>query len=65
MCPCKKGGETVDHVLFQCTLLEQERDKLKAVVTRTVNWPVSYNKLNIKYYKNFKEYIHKIIWNKE
>jgi len=65
MCPCKKGDQTVDHILFDCTLLEQERDKLKAVVTRTENWPVSYNKLSIKYYKDFKEYIDKIIWNKE
>jgi len=45
MCPCKKGDQTVDHYLFDCTLLEQERDKLKAVVTRTENWPVSYNKV--------------------
>jgi len=49
MCPCKKGDQTVDHILFDCTFLEQERDKLKAVVTRTENWPVSYNKLSIKY----------------
>jgi len=49
MCPCRKGDQTVDHVLFDCTLLEQERDKLKAVVTRTENWPVSCNKLSIKY----------------
>jgi len=65
MCLCKKGVQTVDHIIFDCTLLEQERDKQKTVVTRTENWPVSYNKLSIKYYKNFKEYINKIIWNKE
>ena len=47
MCPCVKGDQTVDHILFDCTLLEQERDKLKAVVTRTENWPASYNKLNL------------------
>jgi len=56
MCPCKKGDQTVGHILFDCTLLEQERDKLKVVVTRTENRPVSYNKLSIKYYKIFKEY---------
>jgi hypothetical protein len=65
MSPCKIGVQTVYHILFNCTLPEQERDKLKAVVTRTENWPVSYNKLSIKYYKNFKEYRDKIIWNKE
>jgi len=48
MCPCKKGDQTVDHILFECTLLEQERNKLKAVVTRTENWPLSYNKLKYK-----------------
>ena len=53
MCPFKKGDKTVDHILFDCTLLEQERDKLKAAVTRTEDWP------------DFKEYIDKIIWNKE
>jgi len=56
MCSYKKGEQTVDHILFDWTLLEQERDKLKAVVTRTEKWPVS-----IKYYKNFKEYMDKII----
>ena len=61
----KEYDQTADHILFDCTLLEQKRDKLKAVVKRTENWPVSYNKLSTKYYKNFKEYIDKIIWNKE
>jgi len=23
MCPCKKGNQTVDHILFNCTVLEQ------------------------------------------
>jgi len=55
----------VYHILFDCTLLEQERDKLKAGVTRTENWPVSYNKLSIRYYKNLKEYIDRIMWNKK
>jgi len=63
--PLQRRYQTMDHILFDCTLLEQERDILKAVVTRTENWPVNYNKLSIKYYKNFKEYIDKIIWNKE
>jgi hypothetical protein len=44
-CPCQKGQQTVQHIIFDCPLLEKERDKLKAVVTRTKNWPVSYNKL--------------------
>jgi len=50
---------------LQCTIFDHERDKLKAVVTRTENWPVSYNKLSTTYYKNFKEYIDTIIWDKD
>ena len=59
MSSCKKGHQTVQHIIFDCPLLEKEREKLKAVVTRTENWPVDCNKLGIQYYKNFKEYIDK------
>ena len=65
MCPCTKGHQTVQHIIFDCPLLEKEREKLKAVVTRTENWPVSCNKLRTHYYKNFKEYMDKISWNIE
>jgi len=58
----KKGHQTVDHIIFDCPLLEKEREKLKAVVKRTENWSVSCNKLGIQHYKNFKEYIDKISW---
>ena len=52
MCPRKKGHQTVQHIIFDCTLLEKEREKLKAVVTRIENWPVNCNKLGTHYYKN-------------
>jgi len=55
----------VEHIIFECTIFDQEREKLKAVVTRTENWPVSYSKLSTTYYKNFKEYIDTIIWDKD
>jgi hypothetical protein len=53
MCSCKIGEQTVDHMLFDCKLLKQERDRLKAAVLRSQNWPVSKNKLINKYNKNF------------
>jgi hypothetical protein len=53
MCSCKSGEQTVDHILFHCKLLEQERDRLKAAVLRSENWPVSKNKLINKYNKKF------------
>ena len=29
MCPCKIGEQTTDHILYDCELMKQERDKLK------------------------------------
>jgi len=29
MSSCKNGEQTVDHILFDCILLKQERDSLK------------------------------------
>jgi len=54
----------VDHISFDCKLLEQDRVKLKAVVTRSEKWPVSKDKLSIKFYKNFKEFMNNIILDK-
>jgi len=53
MCSCKRGEQTLDHVLFDCELVEQERDRLKAAVLRLENWPVSKDILINKYSKNF------------
>ena len=64
-CPCRKGPQTVQHIIFDCPLLQKEREKPKAVVARTENWPVSCNKLGVQYHKKFKEYVDNIIWNEE
>jgi hypothetical protein len=46
----------VDNILFDCKLLEHEREKLKAAVIR----PVRKDKLSTKFYKNFKEFTNSI-----
>jgi hypothetical protein len=33
----KSGEQTVDHILHDCKLLEQERDSLKGAVLRNKN----------------------------
>jgi hypothetical protein len=53
MCSYKSGEQTVDHIMFDCKLLDQERDGLKAEVLRSENWLVSKNKLNNKFNKSF------------
>jgi hypothetical protein len=37
MCSCRSREQTVGHILFDCKLLEQERDKLKASVLQSEN----------------------------
>jgi len=54
----------VDHILFDCKLLEHDRDRLKPAVTRSENWPVNKDTLSIKFYKFFKEFTNSIILDK-
>jgi hypothetical protein len=39
-CPCNKGDQTVDHIIYSCKLHEKERNRLKAAIHRTKKWPV-------------------------
>jgi hypothetical protein len=53
MCSCKSGEQTIDHTLFDFELVEQERNRLKAAVLRSEDWPVSKYFLSSKYSKYF------------
>jgi hypothetical protein len=60
MCSCEEGEQSVDHILYECKLYENERDRLKAAVRRPESWPISRNILCKKYYKSFKEFTQNI-----
>ena len=64
MCSCDEGEQSVDHILYESKLLEHERDRLRAAVIRSENWPVSKDKLSIKFYKNFKEFANSVLLDK-
>ena len=36
-CSCKRGEQTTDHIIFDCELVEKERDKHKAAALRSEN----------------------------
>jgi hypothetical protein len=55
----------VGHIIYSCKLHEQERERLKAAITKSEQWPVSKDKLVLKYYDNFKRFTDKILLNKE
>ena len=60
MCPCKIGEQTTDHILYECDLVKQERDKLNAEILRTENWPISKDTLINKYTKLFNKFVDSI-----
>jgi len=56
-CPCKHGIQTVDHLIFQCERLKNERDILKNSVLKKGNWPMSKSELISRNFKQFTRYI--------
>jgi hypothetical protein len=51
-CPCKKkGDQTVDHVLNQCSLLQKQRELLRNSVIKCGKLPVSRSELIMKHIK--------------
>jgi len=64
VCSCDEGDQSVDHIIYECKLFEQERTKLKTTVERTNKWPVSRDKLSVQFYRHFKEFMDNISMDK-
>jgi hypothetical protein len=64
MCSCKRRDQTIDHILFDCELVEQEIDRLKAAVLQSENWPVSKDILINIYSKNFIKFMDSMSFDK-
>jgi len=58
--PCLNGNETVDHLLYQRSKLNNEREKLIAYISKEDNWPVKKNELVNKYLKQFPNFANSI-----
>jgi hypothetical protein len=56
-CPCKHDIQTVDHLIFQCKRLKNEREILKNNVLKIGKWPVSKSELTDSNLKQFIRYI--------
>jgi len=66
-CPCGGGGggsQTVDHLLFDCTILQDEREGLIGKISRLDNWPVTKRQLGNKYIKHFIQFTNSIDFTK-
>ncbi|KAJ4426793.1 hypothetical protein ANN_26592 [Periplaneta americana] len=64
LCPCNNDEQTIDHLLYNCKLLEREKDILKAAVLKSENWPVNKDKLVHKYQKNLIKFTNNIQFDK-
>jgi hypothetical protein len=59
-CACRKGDQTIDHIIYDCAIVKEERERLKAVVTKTSVWPTSKRTLIKRHYKDFSKFINSI-----
>ena len=63
-CPCGKGGQTTDHIIYACERLTKERDRLKKMAIRTNKWPINKRDLIRRHYKEFTNFINEIQFEK-
>jgi hypothetical protein len=64
LCPCGTKDQTVDHLLFECELLNQERDSLISTVSKTDVRPISKNKLIRNHHKKISKFTNEISFDK-
>jgi ribonuclease HI len=59
-CACNTGEQTIDHLLYQCTLLHTQRNILKKNTLKTGKWPASKKELITKHQGPFLNFINSI-----
>jgi hypothetical protein len=63
-CPCDGGNKTADHLIYDCTKLQREREKLISNVSKHDNWPVNNSDLVNKHTKHFIQFANSIDFEK-
>jgi hypothetical protein len=59
-CPCGKGDQTTEHIIYDCDILKEKRDRLRAAANNTNDWPTSKRNLIKRHYKEFSKFINSI-----
>jgi hypothetical protein len=44
-CPCGNDNQTTEHILLECAILHEDRERLIAAVAQEDNWPINKDKL--------------------
>jgi hypothetical protein len=63
-CPCNKGDQTTDHLLYHCTLLQQQREILEKDTLEHGIWPISKHDLITKHLNSFMKFTNSIDFDK-
>jgi len=63
-CTCKQGDQTTDNLIYDCEILDKEREKLIAYTSREEDWPVRKCELVKKYIKQFTTFANSIDFEK-
>jgi primosomal protein N' len=60
LCVCQQGDQTIDHLLYDCNLLEAQRGILRKNVTRNGQWAADKHELITNHLEPFLTYIESI-----
>lgn len=63
-CPCGGGSQTIDHLIYDCSILQEERERLIGKISRHDNWPIDKRQLGNKYIKHFTHFTNTIDFTK-
>jgi len=63
-CPCRKGDQSTDRLIYACERLTKERDKLKETAIRTNKWPINKRDLIRGHNNEFTNFINEIQFDK-
>jgi hypothetical protein len=59
-CVCQQGDQTIDHLLYDCNLLEAQRGILRKNVTKNGQWPADKHELITNHLDSLRNYIESI-----
>ena len=63
-CPCANGDQTVDRLLYDCSILNNETEQLIAHISKEDNWPIRKSELVNKYLKQVAHFTNSIEYEK-
>ena len=59
-CPCNNRNQIIEHLLYECTKLQREREELIRNISNQDKWPVNKCNLVNKHIKHFTQFVNSI-----